>query len=108
MALYCGMAAEQPLPAPWNTLAINSIEVKTAFTNYARRIVDTMQPDVLAIGIEHNVLLTSTPALWPALKELHRHVYDATSNRCLHTCRPMRRNLARCGCTRACSTATAP
>ena len=77
MALYWGTAGEQQLPAPWNTLALNSAEVKTAFTNYARRIVDTMQPDVLAIGIEHNVLLTATPALWPALKELHRYVYDA-------------------------------
>jgi hypothetical protein len=81
MAPYWGSTDNLPRPAPWDALALDSTEVKTAFTHYARRVVEAMQPDYLAIGIESNVLLTSTPALWPALKALHRHTFSELKRR---------------------------
>jgi hypothetical protein len=76
-----GMAPErtdqinQPLPAPWNTYALNSPQVKTAYLNYATRMVQFFNPAVVNIGIECNELMRNTPAVWPQYLELLSSTY---------------------------------
>jgi hypothetical protein len=75
LALYRGASPLLPLPAPWNGYALDHANVKTAYLNYARRVVEFFQPDVLGIGIEVNLLRRNAPAKWPAYVNLHKHVY---------------------------------
>lgn len=77
LAPYWGQQDNQPLPTPWDGLAINSPQVKKAFLAFTRRAVQAMQPDYLAIGVESNVLLSNDAAKWQQLKELHRETYTA-------------------------------
>lgn len=76
LALYWGRATDQPLPAPWNDYALDHPEVKAAYLNYARRVIEYFQPDYLVIGIEVNVAQAKAPAVWEAYKKLHRHLYE--------------------------------
>ncbi len=75
MALNRGSSESMPLPAPWNTYALNSIEVKTSFLNYSKRMIEYFDPDFLIIGVEVNLLIRNTPSLWQQYLELHRYVY---------------------------------
>lgn len=81
MALYMGTSDNLPLPPPWNQLGFGAPEVQSAFANYALRVVEAMRPDYLAIGIESNILLTNSPADWPAYKAFHRHAYRMVKER---------------------------
>ncbi len=71
----------EPLAPPWDGYAaaneFNHDNVKAAYLNYCRRVVDYFDPDYLAFGIEVNLLKHNTPAAWTAYLELHRHVYAA-------------------------------
>lgn len=67
----------QPLLPPWSGATLDSPEVKTAFTNYALRMVGELSPDVLLTGIEVNLLLEKNASLWPAYVALQCHVYAA-------------------------------
>jgi hypothetical protein len=75
LAAYRSDAANQPLPSPWDTYALNHSDVKTAYLNYCRRIIDFFQPDYFAVGIEVNLLMLNAKPSWTAFVELHRHVY---------------------------------
>ncbi|MBD3318026.1 MAG: hypothetical protein GF344_19760 [Chitinivibrionales bacterium] len=75
LAPYRGVTEAEDLPAPWNSRALNSNEVKTAYLNYTRRMVEMFDPDYVTIGIEVNLLVRNKPELWPQYVELHRHVY---------------------------------
>lgn len=75
LAPYRSDTANQPLPAPWDTYALNHSDVKTAYLNYCRRIIDFFRPDYFAMGIEVNLLMINAKPSWPAYVELHRHVY---------------------------------
>lgn len=77
LAPYWGEKDNQPLPEPWGSRALNSPEVQRAFMNFVMRSVEVMKPDVLAIGIESNVLLSHSRPKWNQLKELHRATYAA-------------------------------
>ncbi len=81
LALYMGAQDNQPLPSPWNRLGFGSTEVRTAFANYALRVVEAMRPDWLAIGIESNLLLHNSPDAWADYKAFHRHTYRAVKER---------------------------
>jgi len=81
LAPYRGASDNLPLPAPFDTLPFDAPEVKAAYANFALRVVNAMQPDYLAIGIEANALLTNTPAAWPAYAALHRATYQAVKAR---------------------------
>lgn len=67
----------QPLPPEWSGLALDSSEVKGAYTNYALRMIDELQPDVLLTGIEVNLLIENDIAQWPDFVALQCHAYDA-------------------------------
>lgn len=75
LAANRGATPGEPLAAPWSGYALNSTQVKTAFLNYAKRIVEFLDPDFLLIGVEVNLLIRNAPALWAAYVELHQHVY---------------------------------
>ena len=75
LAPYRSDATSQPLPAPWNAYALNHPDVKTAYLNYCRKIIDFFQPDYFAMAIEVNILMTNAKPAWPAFVELHRYVY---------------------------------
>ena len=77
IALYWGEKENQPLPAPWQSYALNSPEVKRAYLNFVLRSVKAMNPSYLAIGIENNVLLSHSAKKWAELMELHRETYAA-------------------------------
>lgn len=81
LALYMGASDNLPLPPPWNGLGFGAPEVRSAFANYALRVVEATRPDYLAIGIESNILLTNSPADWPAYKGFHRHAYRMVKER---------------------------
>ncbi len=44
----------QPLPAPWDSYSFNNPNVITAYIKYCKRIIDAIQPDYFAYGIEMN------------------------------------------------------
>ena len=77
LAPYKGENGNMPLPSPWNNYPFNNPNVKTAYLNYAKRIINYFNPDYLAIGIEVNLLADSDPTLgkWNAYLELHKFVY---------------------------------
>jgi alpha-glucosidase len=62
------------LPAPWNTYALDSTQVKTAFLNYARRVIDYFHPAYLITGIEAN-LAVADPVVFAQYLELQKYVY---------------------------------
>jgi hypothetical protein len=81
MAPYWGESDNRPIPAPFAGLALDDQRVKRAYASFALRACETACPDWLAIGIESNVLMSNTPALWPQYKALHRHVYEQVKAR---------------------------
>ncbi|NOR87526.1 MAG: hypothetical protein GQ527_07955, partial [Bacteroidales bacterium] len=46
--------SHQPLTAPWNNYSFNNPNVITAYMKYCKRIIDAIQPDYFAYGIEMN------------------------------------------------------
>ena len=80
LAPWRDTANELPLPAPFDTHSangdFNAPDVKTAYLNYCLRVIEYLDPDYLAIGIEVNLLRRNTDAAtWAKYLELHEHVY---------------------------------
>lgn len=76
LAAYWGPNGyNQPLPSPWPGYRLNDTPVKTAFLNYAKRVVQFFQPKYLAIGIEVNVIISVNPWIWNDYVELNGYVY---------------------------------
>ena len=71
-----GATPNLPTGAPWSTYALDSPEVKQAYLNYARKMIQLFKPDYLILGIEVNELVTSVPTLWPAYLNLYKYVYQ--------------------------------
>jgi hypothetical protein len=76
LANYHGERADMQRPAHWNTLNFNHPDVKTAYLNYCRRLIDFFSPAFINIGIEANLLMEKAPQHWNAYMELHRHIYS--------------------------------
>lgn len=76
MALYRGENPDMPLPSPWDSYELNHPDVKTAYLNYCRRIIQFFDPDWMLIGIETNLLKANATAQWDAYLELHRETYQ--------------------------------
>ncbi len=87
LAPYRGESVNMPLPAPWNSMALNNDSIKTAFLNYAKRMIDSLNPDYLQIGVEVNLLIRNNRSLWPQYVELQSHVY--TEIKKLHPALPI-------------------
>ncbi len=82
LATYKSDSDSQPLPAPWNTYTFNHTNVKTAYLNYCKRVIDFFDPDYLCIGIEVNLLINADESLqkWNEYVELHSFVYNQLKN----------------------------
>jgi len=77
LAPYWGEKDNLPLPPGWAGRTLDHPEVVKAYVAFVLRAVEAMNPAVLAVGVENNVLLTQDPKAWPALKTLHRAAYAA-------------------------------
>jgi alpha-glucosidase len=66
---------ERLLTAPWNTYQLDSPQVKTAYLNYLRRVIEYFHPKYLITGIEVNLILQTNPAAFQQYVELQRYVY---------------------------------
>ncbi len=77
LAPYWGEKDNLPLPPGWAGRTLDHPEVVRAYVAFVLRAVEAMEPAVLAVGVENNVLLTQDPKAWPALKTLHRAAYAA-------------------------------
>jgi hypothetical protein len=75
LAPYRGSDLSMPLPGEWGTYRFNDDNVKTAYLNYARRMIDVFSPAYVLIGVEVNLLLRNNPSLWPDWVELNAFVY---------------------------------
>jgi hypothetical protein len=75
LAAYRGEADNMQLPAPWDSYRFNSEEVKTAYLNYCKRIIDFFTPDYFGMSIEANLLHVNNPTVWSDYKELHNFIY---------------------------------
>lgn len=68
----------QPLTGTdWETRAFNHANVKTAYLNYCRRVIDYFDPDYIAVGIEVNLVMANIKPQWAAYLELQQEVYAA-------------------------------
>ncbi len=77
LALYKNQSSNQDLPAPWLLYNFNHPNVKTAYLNYCKRVIEYFTPDYLIIGIEANLLINADETMnkWNAYLELHKYVY---------------------------------
>ncbi len=81
IALLRDSADDMPLVSPFDTYAANGdfdhADVKTAYLNYCRRVIQYFDPDYLAIGIEVTLLRKNTDsATWLKYKALNEFVYS--------------------------------
>ncbi len=75
LAAYRGAEANMALPSPWNHYRFNDENVKTAYLNYCRRVIDFFKPDYFAMSIEANLLFKMRPDYWPQYLELHEYIF---------------------------------
>lgn len=78
LALYKNAHGDQPLPTPWLFYNFNNPNVKTAYLNYCKRIIQNFNPDYIIIGIEVNLLINADETMnkWNAYLDLHKYVYS--------------------------------
>ncbi len=81
LALYRGKAINMELPEQWKSVKLNSQQVKLVYLKYILRMIEIFKPQYLAIGIEVNLLIRNTPALWPQYLDLHRNIYSEIKKR---------------------------
>ena len=76
MALYRSNTKENDdLPVGWIGLNLDDAKVKTAFLNYAIRMIEYFNPDYVIIGVESNLLIRNNPGIWNNYIELQKYVY---------------------------------
>jgi hypothetical protein len=76
LAFYRGEAINQPLEMPWQEFTFDQQEVKTAYLNYARRMIEFFSPDYFCLGVEVNLLKRNKPELWSSYLLLQEFVYN--------------------------------
>jgi hypothetical protein len=75
LAPYHGETDNMELPEPWDTYAFNHENVKTAYINYCKRIINFFEPDYFNMAIEINLLHANNPTAWDNYLELHEYIY---------------------------------
>ncbi len=78
LAAACGAeeGEERDLPPEIAGAAFDAPAVETAYLAYVRRIIDTLKPAYVNIGIEMSELALQQPKDWPAFERLFRHTVD--------------------------------
>lgn len=67
LADYWGTAPNQPLPSPWDTLALDDPDVITAYTSFAADLIRRFSPDYFNLGIEVSELALNDIAAYDEL-----------------------------------------
>lgn len=68
----------QPLTGTvWESRTFSDAEVKTAYLNYCKRVIDYFNPDYCAVGIEANLVMSNIKPQWAAYLELQQGIYTA-------------------------------
>jgi hypothetical protein len=75
LALLRGSADNMPLASPWSEYTFNHADVKTAYLNYCKRVIDFFQPHYFNMAIEANLLYQNKPEQWSAYMDLHTYIY---------------------------------
>jgi hypothetical protein len=75
LAAYRGESDNMELPVPWNSYPFNHVNVRTAYFNYCKRLVDFFNPDFFNMAIEANLLYVNNPTKWSEYLQLHQYVY---------------------------------
>lgn len=75
LAAYRGAEPNMSLPSPWNSYKFDDENVKAAYLNYCKRVIDFFQPDYFAMSIEANLLYKMRPDSWPQYLELHEYIF---------------------------------
>lgn len=74
-AIWNSTGDNQSLTAPWDGYDFNHADVKTAYLNYCRRVINYFNPDYIAVGVEVNLVKHLIPTQWAAYVELQHLVY---------------------------------
>lgn len=81
LALYRKNQDDMARMAPFDTYAatqaFNHADVKAAYLNYCRRVINYFQPDFFAFGIEVNLVRKSSAVTWAKYLELHNYIYQS-------------------------------
>jgi hypothetical protein len=77
LASYRGESSNMELPSPWDIYKFNDANVKTAYLNYCKRIINFFEPDFFNMAIEANLLHVKNAALWSDYLELHQYIYES-------------------------------
>ncbi len=67
LAEYWGTAPNQPLPPPWDALALDDPDVTTAYTNFAADLIQRFSPEYFNLGIEVSELALNDSAAYDEL-----------------------------------------
>ncbi len=69
LALYFGKTDNMPLPPGWDNRSFDDLEVILAYINWCRYLLDRLEPDYFAYGIESNAGFTGPgdPGFWQFL-----------------------------------------
>jgi hypothetical protein len=73
---YRGESGHMPMPAPWDTYAIDAEEMITAYANFCIDMIDEFDPAYVCYGLESTDLIHSQPDQWKAYARFHKGVYD--------------------------------
>lgn len=78
LALYWNNnGSHQPLPQSWKNKTFDDPDVVKAYLNYCKRIIDEVQPDYFAYGIETNASFKKNDAAFDQFLKLSDTVYNA-------------------------------
>ncbi len=76
LASYRGETDNMELPAPWDSYPFNHVNVRTAYFNYCKRIIDFFEPDYFNMAIEANLLYVNNPSKWSEYILMHQYVFS--------------------------------
>jgi hypothetical protein len=75
IAKYRGESEDMPLPEPWNTYGFKNEEVKIAYLNYCKRLIEIFNPDYFNMNVEANLFYFFKPDLWSDFMSFQKYVY---------------------------------
>ncbi len=75
LALHRGDEPNEPLEPPWDSYPFDDPDVIDAYRNHCDRMIEALDPDYFAYGIEVNSLAWLAPEDWDAFVTLASQVY---------------------------------
>lgn len=75
LANYWGETSNMERPGKWKDKDFDDPEVRTAYLNFCRDLIQRLRPDFMGYGIEVNGLLKNKPQQWPKFVQFAKQVY---------------------------------